>query len=144
MPWSGIFNGLSSALDTRCFEMISASPIIVTDSARIREELIPMLKTADELWGAPESFSIVVSPDGKTSLSSLFSAFSGRNLNNVVLVGCEAQVDLPTDNVIRCKTSNEAAKVLVGLGESEKLIFCFGSVEFAAEIKSEFIKTMNI
>ena len=144
MPWSGIFNGLSSASDTRCFEMISASPIIVTDSARIREELIPMLKTADELWGAPESFSIVVSPDEKTSLSSLLSAFSGRKLNNIVLVGCEEQEDLTADNVIRCKTSKEAAKELVELGKSEKLIFSFGSVEFAADIKTEFIKTMNI
>ena len=144
MPWNGIFNGISSAADTRCFEMISASPIIVTDSASVREELLPMLKTADEVWGECESFSIVVSPDSKKRLSSLLSAFSGRKLNNIVLVGYEVQEELPTDSVTACKTPKEAAKVLSELGKSEKLIFCFGSVEFAAEIKSEFIKIMNI
>ncbi|MBR3687403.1 MAG: hypothetical protein IKL66_07985 [Clostridia bacterium] len=143
MPWNGIFNGLSSASDTRCFEMISASPIIVTDSASVREELIPMLKTADELWGASESFSIVVSPNEKTSLSSLFSAFSGRKLNNVVLVNCETEEESSTDNLIRCRSVKEAAKELLGLSKSEQLIFCFGSVDFAAEIKGEFFKAMN-
>ena len=144
MPWSGIFEGLSSATDSRCFEMISASPIIVTDSASVREEVIPMLKTADEVWGECESFSIVVSPKPKSSLTSLISAFSGRKLNNVVLVGCEMQEELPTDNVTTCETPKDAAKLLVELCKSEKLIFCFGSVEFASEIKTEFIKTMNV
>jgi len=144
MPWSGIFEGISSVADSRCFEIISASPIIVADSARVREELIQMLKTADEIWGECESFSLVVSPDPKANLKNLLSAFSGRKLNNIVLVGGETQEDLPTENVIGCKTSKEAAKELVELGKNEKLIFCFGSVEFAAEIKTEFIKTMNI
>ena len=144
MPWSGIFNGLSSASDTRCFEIISASPIIVTDSARVREELIPMLKTADEVWGEVEGFSVVVAPDKKTSLASMLSAFSGRKLNNIVLVGRETDEELNTDNLIRCSSAKEAAKELLGLGKSEKLIFCFGSVDFAADIKSEFVKAMNI
>lgn len=144
MPWSGIFNGLSSASDTRCFEMISASPIIVTDSAGLREELIPMLKTADEVWGAVEDFSIVVAPDKKASLTSMLSAFSGRRLNNVVLVDCETEEELSMDNLVRCSSAKEAAKELLRLSKSEKLIFCFGSVDFAAEIKSEFFKAMNI
>ena len=126
MPWSGIFNGLSSASDTRCFEMISASPIIVTDSAGLREELIPMLKTADEVWGGVDRFSIVVSPDKKASLSGLLSAFSGRQLNNIVLVGCEGDEEFSADNLIRCQTAKEAAKELLRLSKSENLIFCFG------------------
>ena len=144
MPWSGIFNGLSSASDTRCFEMISASPIIVTDSGSVREELIPMLKTADEVWGEMGGFSIVLSPDKKASLSGLLSAFSGRQLNNIVLVGCESDEEISADNLIRCQTTKEAAKELLRLSKSEKLIFCLGSVDFAADIKSEFVKAMNI
>ena len=144
MPWSGIFHGLSSASDTRCFEMISASPIIVTDSGSVREELIPMLKTADEVWGEMGGFSIVVSPDKKASLSGLLSAFSGRQLNTIVLVGCEGDEEFSADNLIRCQTAKEAAKELLRLSKSENLIFCFGSVDFAADIKSEFVKAMNI
>lgn len=74
----------------------------------------------------------------------MLSAFSGRKLNNIVLVGRETDEELNTDNLIRCSSAKEAAKELLGLGKSEKLIFCFGSVDFAAEIKSEFFKAMNI
>lgn len=144
MPWNGIFEGISATTDSRCFEVISASPTIVTDSASVREEVIPMLKTADEVWGECESFSVVLSPEPQRSVTSLLSSFSGRRLNNVVIVGREVQEDLPADNVIACETANDAAKTLTELAKSEKLIFCFGSVDFAAEIKTEFIKTMNI
>lgn len=144
MPWNGIFEGISATTDSRCFEVISASPTIVTDSASVREEVIPMLKTADEVWGECESFSVVLSPEPQRSVTSLLSSFSGRRLNNVVIVGREVQEDLPADNVIACETANDAAKTLTELAKSEKLIFCFGSVDFAAEIKAEFIKTMNI
>lgn len=142
IPWSSIAAGISAVSGAGCFEMLSASPIIVTDTAESGEELSLLLKTAEEVLNVEGKSLSFCLPQG--ALGAL-DVLSGRSLGSLVILCEDGELDggaLGAEQVIAAKTVKEAAKAVVGMG-ADDVMLCFGSVGFAVAMKSEIVRILN-
>lgn len=138
LPWSSIIAGLEQVSGMGGFEMISASPLIISDFASNRREAELLLQTADELWGKLERLTVCVGGE-EYELDELLLAFADRELCRIVTVG---QDGASVENVTCCKTPEEASGVL--LEQEDIPICCLGGVTFAAEMKAAIFKKFGI
>ncbi len=139
LPWASIASGLASATGTGCFEVLSASPLVLVDSAETEAEVELFISTLEEIFGEgkPEELSLCIPADAMRLLSTL----GERRLNSVILVG-ESAGEIP-DGAVVCRDATEASREIAALMRSGKDTACFGSVGFALEIRNETIKRMN-
>ena len=141
MPWNSIAEGLASAGCCGCFDLISASPVIISDTAANREEAELLLKTAEETLGESGRVSLCLSLERGEKLSDLVAPFEKAGLGRVIAVSSE-EIDDPS--VIYCGDVRRAAEVIVeGMGGEDGRVLCFGGVRFAEEIKKEIVSILN-
>lgn len=146
LPWNAIMSGLANANDTCCFDMLSASPKIVTDSADSRDEIELVMRTADEVWGEVQYVSLLTNVSNAEDLNTVLEAFRGREIKNLMVVN-ENFFDtegLPVQNIVFCKKVSDAIKEAIKLCKADELLLCFGGITFSTGIKNEFIKQMSI
>jgi hypothetical protein len=135
LPWDSIASGIGAVSSTRCFDLISASPLVVADSAESIGELEVALKTAHELWGdRPVTLMVGGNRVGEivSSLPSLEREFA-----KVVAVG-EASGDC-----ICAQNIKEAVDAVIPTGGADGVILCIGGIGFAQDIKAEIVKTFS-
>ena len=139
LPWASISSGLSTASGCACFEVVSASPVVIIDSAGNISETAALVSTMDEVFGrgTPGSLSVCIPADA----FALLSALEGREIRNVIAVG-EAE-NTKRDNIFSCNSMGDAAKEIVSLMSGGGDAVCFGSVEFALELKQQILKQMG-
>ena len=140
LPWASITAGLASASGTGCFEMLSASPLILLDSASNKGEMALFLSTIDEVFGegALKGFSICV-PATATDLLGILEKYEPSAL---ISVGGEPS-GTDCDGKFFCKECRDAAKLIMQNMRMGIDTVCFGSVEFELELSSEITKSMN-
>lgn len=142
LPWASISAGLSTAVGTGCFELISASPAVVVDSAQSPAEAELFVSLADELLGdgLRTGVTICLPQNGL----SLLDAFDGKNIviDSVLVVGCASDDEIP-ESFIACRDHSDAAKKIVSLMKNGRCIACLGGVDFAIEMKNQIVKKIN-
>ena len=147
IPWSAIQSGLSDASGYSCFDLISASPVLLTDSARSCEEIKQLLKTIDSLNAKSEKLSICVRFENDELLRSQISAFEDREIEQIILFSDqETEIsDLGSyqEKIGTFKTLKSCAKRVIEISRNCDTVICFGSVEFAEEVKGEILKIMS-
>ncbi len=145
LPWSSIKTGLANAINTGCFDLISASPKIIIDSAQSADEAEVALKTADEVWGRQEEIYLCVGVKERRELDSVVAAFADRKVKEIVAVA-ENAIDIEgieEENVVLCEKIGKATERLFENCPRDGLALCFGGVDFAFDIKNELLKKMN-
>lgn len=142
LPWGAITSGLSEIIDSGCFDMISASPRIICDSAETKEELELVLKTSDELWGIGD---ISLCADARHLSADSLAAFSERKINRIIAISDkDIDINIPNvDSVVICKGVKEAVKEIKATCSNENLL-CFGGVSFCASLKKEYSDQMGL
>ncbi len=147
IPWSAIQGGLCEASGMSCFDLISASPILVTDSAKSREEVTLLLKTLDSLGVDCDKLAICLPFESIDLLKSQLLAFEGRNLDRILILANEgvdvSALSLDCNKIQELKALKSCAKSAVEASRHCDGVICFGSVDFAAKIKAEILKIMS-
>jgi folylpolyglutamate synthase/dihydropteroate synthase len=144
MPWSSISDGLAAAGCCGCFDLISVSPVIISDTAANREEVELLLKTAEETLGDGDSVSVCLLLDRDERLDDLLAPFERSRLRRVIAVSSSEPADADP-SVIYCDDVRRAAELIMeGMsGEGDGRVFCFGGVRFAETIKKEIVSILN-
>ncbi len=139
LPWASISLGLATANGAGCFEVISASPTVVVDSAKTVSEVDFLMDTVDEVLGqrSTEKMCVCIPAESIEVLETI----GERKLDLRVIVG-EVSGTFG-DDVSICKDISEGAGKIVSLMNEGNDVVCFGSVSFALEIKANIIKQMN-
>lgn len=147
MPWNAIMSGLSTATGMSSFEMISASPMIVTDSSSSRDEAELLLKTLEEISADMTSVALSIECRDEYHLKALVGAFSKVDISSLAIL-CDEPV---SDEVIAelggiatvCNSLEEVSKASLAMAEQNSLVLCLGSVSFADSIKGEMLRIMS-
>ena len=146
MPWNAIVGGLSTATGMSSFEMISASPMIITDSSSSREEAELLLKTLDEL-SVTSGVAVCVKCRNSEHLGELLSAFSGKEITQLAILSdtpiSAEELQTYVEQVSICNNVSDIAENVLKMSETEKTVLCFGSVSFANALKNEMLKLMS-
>lgn len=123
LPWGSIMEGIAATAESGCFDLISASPIIITDSASCREEAELLLKTYSESCVHGEENGLVLCiPSGMEDILP-------ENIDGVKILFSED-----------CGKTAEQALAECDGGAS---LICFGGLEFSHSMKSEIVKRLN-
>lgn len=147
MPWGSIASGLELTNNASCFDMLSAAPAVVVDSACVAEEISSVLETFEETVEPLGEMTVCIKSDSYNSLVSQLKAFEGKSLQKLIVCGIADLEDaaLHTNfEVTPCDSVLSAAKDVYQSFKQKRTVFCFGSVAFAQEIKTEFIKLMGL
>lgn len=139
LPWASISTGLATANGAYCFEVLSASPMVIVDSAKTVSEVALLFDTFDEVFGQEKTGEICVCIPAE--VIGVFDTLGDRKPDLRVIVG--ELSDHLVDDCAVCKNISEGAQEIVSLMKIGKDIVCFGSVSFALEIRTEIIKHMN-
>ena len=147
MPWGSIASGLESCNNASCFDILSAAPTVVVDSACAVEEIASMLETFEETVEPLGEMTVCINSDSYSRLESQLKAFEGKNLQRLIVCGISDPDDaaLHTNfEITLCDSVLSAAKNVYQAFKEKRTVFSFGSVAFAQEIKTEFIKLMGL
>ena len=143
MPWGSIAQGIERATDTGCFDIISLSPAIITDTARTKEEIELLLKSFSEVLDDSVEFVVCLKTDRNKTLAEQLSAFGGKRLRKVLVV-CDGEpvssADVP---VTVCKSAADAARLIYDEPKENCSVLCIGDISFNKEFKAEFIRLMG-
>ena len=133
LPWRNIADGIAESVGTACFELLSISPLIIIDSASEPSEIELMANTAKEIFGSTSLDGAVfcISDAVKSNLS-----FWGDDRELIVFSEQEGEANA-------FNSTHKCAKDVVKQMKSGKNVICFGSVEFALEMKQEIIRIIN-
>ena len=145
MPWNAIVNGLATVSGMSSFEMISASPMIITDSSSNSSEAELLVKTINELSVDTSSLSLCVKCRDAEHLSELLSSFKEANISRLaVMWDADASAELTIDgiSVTVCKSCEEMASSAIEMSKVSNLVLCIGSVSFADSVKNEILRNM--
>jgi len=150
LPWSSIIDGIESVTESGSFSLISASPIIVTDSSSCKEEVELMIKTLSEVCGYKnvietfEKNTYLCVPESASGLVGLIDAFSYLKRENIIVVSSSDSSSIGLDGAVVCQSIKDAAKYAMKVCQKDERLICFGDVEFASEIKSALYSVMSI
>lgn len=123
LPWGSIMEGIAATAESGCFELISASPIIITDSASCREEAELLLKTYFESCAHGEEKSLILCvPAGMNEILP-------ENTDGIKIIYCENVAVAAEQAVAEC--------------DDNTALICFGGLEFSHEMKTEIVKILN-
>ena len=145
MPWNAIVSGLANVSGMSSFEVISASPMIITDSSSNKCEAELLVKTLNELSIDVSSLSLCVKCRDTENLSDLLSAFSGVSVSRLAVLVDGVGIDelkVDTANVTVCKNCEEIASEAIEMSKVGDLVLCIGSVSFADSVKNEILRHM--
>ncbi len=141
LPWASISAGLASATGTGCFELLSASPAVIVDSAESIAEAELLCALIGELFGEGKGGISVCIPKQSLNLLGVFKE-KNTSVESVLIMG-----DLPNDQMPRgallCRDLTDAADKIVDLMRKGENIICFGNVDFALEMKNRILKKIN-
>ena len=136
LPWASITSGLASATGTGCFEMFSASPLAIIDSAETPEDVDRLRATLDEVFTKDEPTEISVCiPKDAADLSKLLG---NRNIKKYIFLTDENSQKTP--DILECKTVKECADEVFSMMRKGENVICFGSVGFALALRAELCK----
>lgn len=147
MPWGSIASGLELCNNVGCFDMLSAAPAVVVDSADSAEEISSVLDTFEETVEPLSEMTVCIKSDDYNSLISQLKAFEGKKTQKLIVFGVSNVENAALHNkyeVIFCSSVLDAAKQVYQAFKEKRTVFCFGGVAFAQEIKTEFIKLMGL
>lgn len=138
LPWASISTGLLMAAETGCFELISASPVVIVDSASTFAEAELLASLINEIFGNEklDRVSICV-PD---SASDLVGAFDKIGIDTVIVSGAG---DASREGATVCKDSLACAERVAEIMKAGGNVVCLGCVDFATEIKGFLLKKIN-
>lgn len=147
MPWNAIINGLATATGMSSFEVISASPMIVTDSSSSREEAELLLKTLEEVSADASSVVLAVKCRDEKHLEELVDVFAEVNVSKLIILSDSPLSDSflaanGYDDTV-CEDVGEVAAKALALSEQNSLVVCLGSVSFADAVKAEMLRIMS-
>ncbi len=148
MPWGSITSGFASVQDTGCFDMISVSPAIVTDTAESPDEIKMLLGTSEQVLGKTEDMAFCVSNLSRYELYEKLEAFSEKNITDLIIF---ADRDAPEpqipekykENTTVCTTIVETAKAIHKISSNVPMILCCGEISFTKELRFEFLRLMG-
>lgn len=137
LPWASISSGLASATGTGCFEMFSASPLALIDSAKTPDEADKLRATLDEVFGKDEPADISVClPDTALGLVTLLGE---RQIKKYIILSTQDE-KISTEERMICTTTKECADEVFSMMKSGENVICLGSVGFALAIRTELYK----
>lgn len=136
LPWASITSGLSCATGTGCFEMFSASPLAIIDSAGTPDEIERLTATLDEVFKKNEPSEIAVCiPANAVELAD---SLGERRISKYIVFSPDGE---PTnENLITCKTAKKCADEVFSMMCRGENVICFGSVGFALALRTELYK----
>lgn len=137
LPWAAISSGLSNTVGTGCFEMISASPLLIIDSAETIDELDRFKSTLDSIFSKddPSEISLCFPENAENEASFLHD----RTVKKCIILSSSGQ-SLSTEERLVCKSVKECARELFSMMKSGEDVICFGSVSFALAMIAELRK----
>ena len=137
LPWAAISSGLSCAAGTGCFEMVSASPLLIIDSAETLDELERLKATLDSVLGKdnPPEISLCFPQNAENAASFLHD----RTVKKHVILSSSDE-EISSEERIICKNVKECARELFSMMKRGEDVLCFGSVGFALALKAELNK----
>ena len=148
MPWGSISEGLESANNTGCFDIVSLSPAIIMDSAKSREEIESVISTFEQTVAGLNEITVCTYAQSIEQLSEQLAAFEDRNIKSLIVCGVEREKVTKyckcCCEIFTCQTPQEAAKQVHNASKLSETVFCVGSVAFGREVKAEFIKLMGL
>ncbi len=143
MPWGSIAQGIERATDTGCFDIISLSPAIITDTAHTKEEIELLLKSFCEVFDDGVEFVICLKTDGDKALAEQLSAFKDKRIRKVLAMS-DSELKLSVDTpVIACNSAKDFARLVYDEPKDSCAVLCMGDVSFNKDFKTEFIKLMG-
>ena len=139
LPWACITDGLSRASATCCFDVISAAPVIVLDSAEASDEVTCLAATFNEVFGGDDhkEITLVVGSNAVEHIAK----FDQNVIRSVIVVG-KAQGEL-FKCASACEDAVSAAKSVAALMREGVDSVCFGSVQLCTSLKAELLKVIN-
>lgn len=141
MPWGSIAQGLERSNNAYCFDMLAVSPAVIVDSAGSAEEISSVISTFEQTVEPLEAVTVCIMTENANRLASQLAAFEGKNIRKIIICGA---TDANIENAVLCDSAAVAAKEVFSSFKEKETVFCLGSVTFAREIKSEFIKLMGL
>ena len=140
LPWTSISAGLASAMGMGCFEIMSASPLILLDSSENEGELELLLSTLDNVFDEKELTGMAICIPAQ--VEKLAARLEKYQPSSLIAVGEKT----PGENC-ECrlfpKNARDAARLIVQNMKRGIDTVCFGSVAFTCEIKGEISRLMN-
>ena len=148
MPWGSIASGLERFGNAGCFDILSVAPAVIVDSASEREEILSILETFEQTVEPLGNFALCIKTDSAQKLDAQLSTFESRKIDKLIVFGL-SEIDMTerlhkcAERVI-CESVADAAKEVYAASKENLTVLCFGSVAFARDIKTEFIKLMGL
>ncbi len=148
LPWGSISSGLEGSANTCCFDILSVSPAIIVDSASRRDEIAALVETFEQTVESLNKVTVCIKVTERNKLSDQLSAFGKRIIERLIIYS-EAQCDISElgsicKDIVICDSISEAAKNVHSAGAEKSTVFCIGTVSFARDIKTEYIKLMGL
>ncbi len=137
MPWTSIMSGLMNARDTGCFNILSISPLLLTDSAETENEVRLLLSTLDEVLSYRKRLTVCI-PKAEERMLDLFS-----DIGSLSVIAVGEHVESENKGRVTYSSCEDAARSIIALMKAQEDIVCFGSVAFEREIRTELLKIMN-
>lgn len=141
LPWSSIISGIAAEGETGCFELLSLSPLILTDTAESLGEAELLVATAEEVWGDDALSGAAICLEA--SAAEALGAFENKEIGKILVCGGDdgygRALGVPC---AVCPTVKATAKELANVYRKGGSAVCLGSVAFVSELKSEFQKIM--
>ncbi len=144
LPWSSISAGISGEMATGCFDIVSLSPLMLTDTAESEGEAYLLLESAEEIWGKDTlSHTVLCLDSGAVNAAN---AFRDKDIGSVLVFdgenGEEQKNGEISENFESFSSVKAMAKELKKLYCNANSAVCLGHIGFINELKNEFLKIM--
>ncbi len=140
LPWASISEGLSLASGTGCFEILSASPLILLDSSGNESELELFISSLEEVFGAEELCGMALCIPA--SAKRHYAMLEKYKPSMLIFVG-EAVRGIECEDGIYVDGAEAAARLIMQNMRQGIDTVCFGSVRFEAELSREIMRSMG-
>lgn len=137
LPWAAISSGLAGASGTGCFEMFSASPLLIIDSAETPDEIGQLKATLDDVFGKENNKEISLCLPEKAENFELL--LQDRKIKKYVILSSSDE-NISTEERVICKSVKECACEVFSMMRNGENVICFGSVGFALALRTELNK----
>ncbi len=148
LPWASIQKGLENCKDTVCFDILSVSPSVIVDSASEKDEILSLIETFEETVEHMERVTVCIKTDDICVLKEQLRAFEDKKIDKLIALGiCADDISKLSGicaDVAVCKSEAEAARAVHSAWREKQTVLCIGSVAFAREVKTEYIKLMGL
>ena len=108
-----------------------------------------MLSTCTDVGICDGLISVCVGVSGGEHIRQLMKAFDGERFDRLMIVSDSDDIDPEKINLraesisIFKKTSDAAKNIYSSMSSQKSALLCFGSLDFATEVKTEIVKLMS-